>query len=372
VFTVLNIVLPISGLLYSQKKHQGGKPMIIIMEPVATEEQIQKVAGKLQSLGFKIVFNRGDVMTVLAAIGDKRLIDPTALASMEGVREVKIIQEPYKLSGRESKADDTVIDLGRGVKIGGNNPAVVMAGPCSVEKDIDGLLKIAQGAKEAGAQVLRGGAFKPRTSPYDFQGMEEEGLKYLAEARAKTGLLIATEIMDTPEIDLVAEYADILQVGARNMQNYKLLKALGRINKPIILKRGPAASIREFLLAAEYILYGGNPNVILCERGIKGLDSDYTRNILDIASIPVIKKYSHLPIIVDPSHATGKRYLIEPASKAAIAAGANGLMVEVHHDPDNAWSDGAQSLTIDQFNALMKQLRELEKVLAQVSSIGIS
>ncbi|OGI04256.1 MAG: 3-deoxy-7-phosphoheptulonate synthase [Candidatus Melainabacteria bacterium GWF2_37_15] len=335
--------------------------MIIVMEPQANETQIQNVAKKLESLGFKIVFNRGEVMTVLAAIGDKRLIEPASLASMEGVREVKLIQEPYKLVGRESKMEDSVIDLGHGVKIGGNQPPVIMAGPCSVEKGIDGLLQVAYGAKEAGAQVLRGGAFKPRTSPYDFQGLEEEGLKYLAEAREKTGLLIATEVMDTPEIGLVAEYADILQIGARNMQNYKLLKALGKVNKPIILKRGPAASIREFLLAAEYIIYAGNPNVILCERGVKGLDSHYTRNIFDIAAIPVIKKYSHLPVIADPSHATGRRFLIEPMSKAAIAAGAHGLMIEVHHDPDNASSDGAQSLTIDQFKALMSQLKLLCK-----------
>lgn len=344
--------------------------MIIVMEPSASEDQIQKVAKKLENQGFKIVFNRGDVMTVLAAIGDKRLVEPASLASMEGVKEVKLIQEPFKLSGREGKAEDTVIDLGHGVKIGGKNPLVVIAGPCSVEKDIEGLLKVAFAAKEAGAHILRGGAFKPRTSPYDFQGMEEAGLKYLAEAREKTGLLVATEVMDTPEIDLVAKYADILQVGARNMQNYKMLKALGKVNKPIILKRGPAASIREFILASEYILYAGNPNVILCERGIKGLDSHYTRNILDISSIPVIKKHSHLPIIVDPSHATGRRYLIEPMSKAALAAGAHGLMIEVHHDPDNAYSDGAQSLTIDQFKVLMSHLKELEKVLSQLSYSG--
>ncbi len=345
--------------------------MIIVMEPAADEEQIQKVAQKLKSHNFKIVFNRGEVMTVLAAIGDKRLVDPASLASMEGVREVKLIQEPFKLSGRESKADDTVIDLGNGVLIGGKNPSVVMAGPCSVERDIEGLLKVAYTAKDAGAQVLRGGAFKPRTSPYDFQGMEEEGLKYLAEARKQTGLLIATEIMDTPEIDLVASYADILQVGARNMQNYKLLKALGRTNKPVILKRGPAASIREFLLAAEYVIYAGNPNVILCERGVKGFDSHYTRNILDIASIPVIKKYSHLPVIVDPSHATGRRYLIEPMSKSALAAGADGLMIEVHHDPENASSDGAQSLTTDQFKSLMFKLNKLGKLLNDLSESDV-
>lgn len=341
--------------------------MIIVMEPTASEDQIQKVAKKLESLDFKIVFNRGEVMTVLAAIGDKRLVDPASLASMEGVREIKLIQEPFKLSGRESKAEDTVIELGNGVKIGGKTPPVVIAGPCSVEKDFDGLLKVANAAKEAGAQVLRGGAFKPRTSPYDFQGLEEEGLKYLAEARERTGLLVATEVMDTPEIALVAGYADILQVGARNMQNYKLLKALGKVNKPVILKRGPAASIREFLLAAEYIMYAGNPDVILCERGVKGLDSHYTRNILDIASIPVIKKYSHLPIIVDPSHATGRRYLIEPMSKASMAAGAHGLMIEVHHDPENASSDGAQSLNTEQFKLLMNHLNELGKLLGKLS-----
>jgi len=333
------------------------------MEPGANEDQIQKVAKKLESLDFKIVFNRGEIMTVLAAIGDKRLIDPASLASMDGVREVKLIQEPFKLSGRESKSEDTVIDLGNGVKIGGKNSPVVMAGPCSVEKEIDGLLEVAYAAKDSGAQVLRGGAFKPRTSPYDFQGMEEIGLKYLAEAREKTGLLIATEVMDTPDIDLISEYADILQVGTRNMHNYKLLKALGKTNKPVILKRGLASSIREFLLAAEYIMYGGNPNVILCERGVKGLDSHYTRNILDLAAIPVIKKYSHLPVIVDPSHATGRRYLIEPMSKAALASGAHGLMIEVHHDPDNAYSDGAQSLNPAQFKSLMKQIKALEGIL---------
>ncbi|HSA06469.1 MAG TPA: 3-deoxy-7-phosphoheptulonate synthase [Candidatus Gastranaerophilales bacterium] len=337
--------------------------MIIVMEPGANEDQIQKVAKKLESLDFKIVFNRGEIMTVLAAIGDKRLIDPASLASMDGVREVKLIQEPFKLSGRESKSEDTVIDLGNGVKIGGKNSPVVMAGPCSVEKEIDGLLEVAYAAKDSGAQVLRGGAFKPRTSPYDFQGMEEIGLKYLAEAREKTGLLIATEVMDTPDIDLISEYADILQVGTRNMHNYKLLKALGKTNKPVILKRGLASSIREFLLAAEYIMYGGNPNVILCERGVKGLDSHYTRNILDLAAIPVIKKYSHLPVIVDPSHATGRRYLIEPMSKAALASGAHGLMIEVHHDPDNAYSDGAQSLNPAQFKSLMKQIKALEGIL---------
>ena len=337
--------------------------MIIVMEPSATEEDIQRVVKKMEKLEFKIILNRGDVMTVVAAIGDKKLIDPASLASMEGVREVKLIQEPFKLASRESQRTDTVIDLGFGVKIGGNNPPVIMAGPCSVEENQEGLLKTAHSIKAAGAKVLRGGAFKPRTSPYDFQGLEELGLKYLAEARDKTGLLVATEVMDSQDVDLVADYADIVQIGARNMQNFKLLKAVGKINKPVILKRGPAATVREFLLAAEHIMYHGNPNVILCERGIMGVDNHFTRNTLDLVSVPVIKKYSHLPIIVDPSHGTGRRYLIAPASKAALVIGAHGLMTEVHHDPDNAYSDGAQSLTLEQFDALMKDIKALEAAL---------
>ena len=210
-----------------------------------------------------------------------------------------------------------------------------------------------------GCQFLRGGAFKPITSPYDFQGLAEKVLEYLAQARKETGLLVVTEIMDTMDIPLVSKYADILQVGARNMQNFKMLKALGKIDKPVMIKRGAAATIREFLLAAEYVVYNGNPNVILCERGIKGIDNDYTRNTLDIAAVPIIRKYSHLPIIVDPSHGTGKRYLIEPMGKAALIAGAHGLMIEVHHDPDHASSDGAQSLSIEQFREVSKKLNKL-------------
>lgn len=337
--------------------------MIIIMEPNATEEQINHVAEHLKSLDFKININYGDVLTVIAAIGDKRLVQPHSITSFEGVREVKLIQDPFKLASRESQREDTVIEFSNGLKIGGKNKPVIIAGPCSVEENIDGLLEVAFAAKEMGAKVLRGGAFKPRTSPYDFQGLEERGLQYLAQAREKTGLLVATEVMDTLDLPLVCDYADIIQVGARNMQNFKLLKAIGKCNKPVILKRGPAAGIKEFLLAAEHIMYNGNPNVILCERGIKGFDSGYTRNVLDLAAVGVIKKYSHLPIIVDPSHATGKRYLIEPMSKAAIVAGADGIMMEVHNNPDKAYSDGAQSLTIPQFKKLMKHLSKLIEVL---------
>jgi 3-deoxy-7-phosphoheptulonate synthase len=333
--------------------------MIIVMEPGASEEQIHRVVAKMEENGFRIILNRGDIMTVIAAIGDKKLIQPQSIASFEGVREVKLISEPYKLASRESKKDDTIIEFENGVKVGGLEKPVIMAGPCSVEDDLEGLLKVARAVKETGCEILRGGAFKPRTSPYDFQGLEETGLKYLAQAREETGLLIITEVVDSQDVDLVAKYADILQIGARNMQNFKLLKAVGKCNKPVMLKRGPAATIREFLLAAEHIMHAGNTNVILCERGIKGIDSTYTRNTLDIAAVPIIKKYSHLPVIADPSHGTGRRYLIEPMSKAALVAGAHGLMIEVHHDPDKAYSDGAQSLNIDQFKEMMEEMNML-------------
>lgn len=333
--------------------------MIIIMEPSASAEQIQTVVKALENKGFKTVLNHGDVMTVIAAIGDKRLINPHAFQSYEGVRKVKLIQEPYKLASREGKSEDTVIEFSNGVRIGGNERPVLMVGPCSVEKDLDGLLRVAEAAKEMGCQFLRGGAFKPRTSPYDFQGLEEKALEYLAIAREKTGLLVVTELMDTADIDLVCNYADVIQIGARNMQNFKLLKAVGKCNKPVILKRGSAATIREFLLAAEHIMYNGNDKVILCERGIKGVDSEATRNTLDVAAVPVIKKYSHLPVIIDPSHGTGRRYLIEPMAKAGLIVGANGVMMEVHHDPENASSDGAQSLSIPMFYDVAKRLNKL-------------
>ena len=333
--------------------------MIVVMEPKATEEQINRVVDYIQSKGLRVNINRGEHLTVVAVLGDKAKLSQSSINSIDGVHEVKIIQEPYKLVSRSTKEEDTVITFKNGVKIGGLERPVIMAGPCSVEKDFEGLLKVAQAAKEMGCQFLRGGAFKPRTSPYDFQGLEEKGLQYLAQAREKTGLLVVTEIMDTMDIPLVCKYADVLQVGARNMQNFKMLKALGKIDKPVMIKRGAAATMREFLLAAEYVVYNGNPNVILCERGIKGIDNDYTRNTLDIAAVPIIRKYSHLPIIVDPSHGTGKRYLIEPMGKAALIAGAHGLMIEVHHDPDHASSDGAQSLSIEQFKDVAKRLNKL-------------
>lgn len=337
--------------------------MIIVMEPGAPEEQIQDVVSRLENYGFRIVLNRGDLMTVVAAIGDKRLVQTESIVSMPGVRQILPIREPYKLVSKESQTTNSIIDVGNNVKIGEGQPLVIMAGPCSVEDNLEGLLKVAHAIKKTGAQILRGGAFKPRTSPYDFQGLEETGLKYLAKAREETGLLVVTEVMDSIDVQLVADYADILQIGARNMQNFKLLKTVGKTDKPVLLKRGGAATIKEFLLAAEHIMYQGNSRVILCERGIKGIDSDYTRNTIDLASIPVIKKHSHLPIIVDPSHATGKRYLIKPMSKAAIASGADGLMIEVHHEPDKAYSDGAQSLDIKAFNDLMNEINRIKDIL---------
>ena len=333
--------------------------MIIIMEPGTSEDNIQRVVKTLEKHEFRVVLNRGDIMTVIAAIGDKRLFDPHALGSLEGVREVKIIQEPYKLASREGQQEDTVIKFDNGVKVGGLERPVVIAGPCSVEADYQGLLDTAYAAKEMGCQFLRGGAFKPRTSPYDFQGLEEKALIYLARAKEKTGLLVVSELMDAADMHLFESYVDVIQIGARNMQNFALLKAVGKSNKPVLLKRGGAATIREFLLAAEYIMCNGNKNVILCERGIKSFDQSFTRNVLDISAIPVIKKLSHLPIIVDPSHATGRRYLIEPMSKAALIAGAHGIMMEIHHDPDNASSDGAQSLSIPQFMEVAKRLNKL-------------
>ncbi len=339
--------------------------MIIVMEPKATEEQIQAVVHYLESHDFRAVLNRGDIMTVIAAIGDRKLFQPQAVASYEGVREVKLISEPYKLASREGQSEDTVIEFHNGVKLGGKNRPQTMVGPCCVEKELDGLLRVADVAKECGCNFLRGGAFKPRTSPYDFQGYEEQGLKYLKIAAEKTEMLVVTEVMDTLDLPLICEYADILQIGARNMQNFKLLKAAGQTGKPIMLKNGPAATIREFLLAAEHILATGNPKVILCERGVKGFDNTYTRNTLDVAAIPVIKKYSHLPIIIDPSHGTGRRYLVEPLAKAGLVVGANGVMMEVHHDPDRASSDGAQSLTIEQFKQTMKHLNHLMDIMAE-------
>lgn len=346
--------------------------MIIIMEPNATAENIQAVTNLLNEHGFKVIVHEGDVHTVIDALGDKTTLSPTRIDAMDGVKKIKLIREPFRLASRDRKSEDTVIEFDNGVKIGGANRPVSIVGPCSVEDDYDGLLKVAVAAKELGCQFLRGGAFKPRTSPYEFDGLGEKALKLLAKAKAETGLLIVTELMDSADLELVCDYADVIQIGARNMQNFKLLKAVGRCNKPIILKRGPASTIREFLLAAEHIMYNGNEKVILCERGLKSFDSAFTRNLLDISAIPVIKKYSHLPIIVDPSHGTGQRYLIEPMAKAGLVVGADGVMVEVHHNPAQALSDGKQSLSIPQFKEVFTKLNNLIDTLHLEKSLAIS
>jgi len=333
--------------------------MVVVMEPTATENQIRNVIDKLNQLGFDVHRSTGTSRTVLGAIGDKRGIDVRDLEVLDGVREVIRITEPYKLAGKIFKSENTVVDI-HGVEIGGND-IVVMAGPCSVESK-DQIYEIAKIVKEAGAKILRGGAFKPRTSPYSFQGLGEEGLKYMREAADKYELLIVTEVMDSNQIELVARYADILQIGARNMQNYNMLKEVGKVSVPVLLKRGMASTIEELIMSAEYIMLGGNHQVILCERGIRSFET-YTRFTMDISAIPVVKKLSHLPIIADPSHGTGRRDKVIPMARAAIAAGADGILVEVHNNPDAALSDGAQSLYPDQFFKLMEELKVIVNAL---------
>ena len=332
--------------------------MIIVMEPSASKENIKRVVDVLTEHEFRVIVNQGEIHTVIDAFGDKTSITPGRISALEGVKEVKIIREPFRLASRDRKPEDTVIEFENGVKIGGANKPVMIVGPCSVESEYEGLQKVAFAAKELGCEFLRGGAFKPRTSPYDFQGYEEKALKFLKRASEETGLLTVT-VMDSADLDMICDYVDVVQIGARNMQNFKLLKSVGKCNKPVILKRGLASTIREFLLAAEHIMYNGNERVILCERGIRSFDSTFTRNVMDIASIPVIKKYSHLPVIADPSHGTGQRYLIEPMTKAGLIVGADGIMIEVHHDPENALSDGKQSLPIPMFKEMMGRVNSM-------------
>lgn len=328
--------------------------MVVVMQEGASEDKIQRVIDRLVSFGFDVHRSTGASHTVIGAIGVHPEFDTRDIELLEGVREVLRITQPYKLASRAFRPEGSVIDVGRGVKFGGPE-VIVAAGPCAVES-ADQIARVAEGVARLGARVLRGGAFKPRTSPYSFQGMGEEGLKLLRKSADKCGLLVVSEIMDPSQMELVTRYVDILQVGARNMQNYHLLRALGEIRKPVLLKRGMSATIEEFLLSAEYIMSGGNYNVILCERGIRTFETS-TRNTLDIAAIPVIKKLSHLPIIADPSHGTGRRDKVAPMARAAVAAGADGLIIEVHHDPEHALSDGAQSLYPEQFAQLMAELR---------------
>jgi 3-deoxy-7-phosphoheptulonate synthase len=340
--------------------------MIVVMKPGATKEQIEHVFARVQELGYQVHPIYGEQRTVVACVGDERGKSRLqALEMVDGVENVVPILKPYKLASTEWKKERTAItvrsQVGGGTSVTfGNSHFAVMAGPCSVETR-EQILECAERVKRAGAKVLRGGAFKPRSSPYSFQGLEEEGLKLLAEARDKTGLLIITEVITPTDVALVAEYADILQIGARNMQNFALLKEVGKAHKPVMLKRGMANTLKDLLLSAEYIMSQGNYDVILCERGIRTFE-DYTRNTCDLSAVPALHELSHLPVVVDPSHGTGVRSLVTPMAKAAVAVGADGLIIEVHPNPEDAYSDGAQSLQPAEFDALMDWVKKLVKL----------
>ncbi|MBI3474261.1 MAG: 3-deoxy-7-phosphoheptulonate synthase [Acidobacteria bacterium] len=343
--------------------------MLIVMRAQATEEQVRAVCEKVESLGYRAHSMPGAQRTAIGITGNKSEVDSGTLEEMPGVQEVIRVSKPYKLVSRDVKPDNTVIKFpGSPVTIGGVDLAI-MAGPCGIESR-EQAFAIAERVALAGAQFFRGGAYKPRTSPYSFQGMGEAGLKIMAEIRDRFGLLIVTEAVDYESLDLVDKYADMIQIGARNMQNFSLLKRAGRARKPVLLKRGIAATLEEFLMAAEYIMSEGNYNVVLCERGVRTF-ADHTRNTLDLSVVPAVQRLSHLPIVVDPSHGTGKRNKVTPLSRAAVAVGADGLIIEVHHDPDRALSDGMQSLYPDQFDALMVQVRQIAAVLGRsVAEVG--
>jgi 3-deoxy-7-phosphoheptulonate synthase len=328
--------------------------MIVAMQETATEEQIQHVIERLINMGFEVHRSTGARQTVLGAVGARREFDIRDIEVLPGVGEAHRVSSPYKLVARSFRPEGTVVKLKNGVRIG-DDEVVIMAGPCSVESR-DQIFAVAESVSRSGAKLLRGGAFKPRTSPYSFQGLGEEALKLLRESADKFGMLVVTEVMEISQIELMLPHVDILQVGARNMQNFNLLRELGKVRKPVLLKRGIAATIEELLLSAEYLMAGGNYDVILCERGIRTFET-YTRNTLDISAIPIVKKLSHLPMVADPSHGTGRRDKVAPMARAAIAAGADGLLIEVHNDPDKALSDGAQSLYPEQFAQLMGELR---------------
>jgi 3-deoxy-7-phosphoheptulonate synthase len=328
--------------------------MIVAMQESATEDQIQQVIDHLVRMGFEVHRSTGARQTVLGAVGSKTDVDIRLLELLSGVQEVHRISSPYKLAGRTFRPEGTVVKFPNGLEIGGKE-VIVMAGPCSIESR-EQISLIAKQVAEAGARVLRGGAFKPRSSPYSFQGMGEDGLKLMREAADRHGLLVISEVMEISQIPLMQPYVDIFQVGARNMQNFNLLRELGKVRIPVLLKRGIAATLEELLLSAEYIMAGGNYEVILCERGIRTFET-YTRNTMDISAIPIIHKLSHLPMTADPSHGTGRRDKVSPMARASVAAGADALLIEVHCDPDKALSDGAQSLFPEQFQKLMEELR---------------
>jgi 3-deoxy-7-phosphoheptulonate synthase len=337
--------------------------MLVVMEEGATERQIQQVIDRLVGMGFTVHRSTGVMHTILGGVGPMDSFDPADFEAMEGVKECHRIVSPYKLASRHFRPQGTTVKIGD-IEIGGT-AAVIMAGPCSVENR-DQIEASAEIAARSGARILRGGAFKPRSSPYSFQGLGSEGLKMMREAADRYGLLMVSEVMDPTQIPLMCQYADILQVGARNMQNFTLLREVGRVKKPVLLKRGIAATIEELLLAAEYVLSAGNYDVILCERGIRTFET-YTRNTMDVSAIPIVKKLSHLPIIGDPSHGTGRRDMVLPLARAAIAAGADGLIVEVHPDPDHALSDGAQTLTPVQFQEMMQQVRAVAAAVGRTA-----
>lgn len=334
--------------------------MIVVMKHGCTPEQVEHVVRLVREHGLKDLVIVGTDRTVIAAIGDKRMLDLSAIENAPMVERLVPILAPYKAASREVKRESSIIRIADGIEVGGPRICII-AGPCSVENEAQ-LLTIARAVKRAGAQALRGGAFKPRTNPYEFQGLGEEGLKLLAAARAETGLAVVTEVMSIDQVDLVAEYADVLQIGTRNMHNFNLLMAAGATRKPVMLKRGWSATLNEFLLAAEYIMSAGNTNVILCERGIRTHET-YVRNTLPLAVIPAVKRESHLPIVVDPSQGTGHAYMVPAMCRAAVAAGADGLLIEVHHDPEHALTDGAQSITPQTFETMMVQLRRLAPTL---------
>ena len=340
--------------------------MIVVMAPGTAQPDLDNIRVRIEDRGLRAQINTGAERTVIGVMGSIPPDFKDEMELMNGVDEVIIISKPYKLASKEFHPDDTIIKVGDAV-IGGPKP-VIMAGPCSVE-DEEQMVSTAKAVKAAGASVLRGGAFKPRTSPYSFRGMGEDGLKLLQLAKQETGLPIITEVMATADVETVAKYADILQIGARNMQNYNLLDEVGLIGKPVMVKRGLAASYEEWLLAAEYVMAGGNEQVILCERGVRGFET-FTRFTLDVAAVPVIKRLSHLPIVADPSHSTGKWYLVTPVALASVAAGAHGLLVEVHPNPDQAKCDGPQSLTFENFDILMEQVNAIASVRKQTVTTG--
>ena len=335
--------------------------MIIVLKPEATPQDIEHLVDRLRSLGLKSQITKGEERTIVGVIGDERILEGQPLSVFPGVESVTPILAPWKLVSREFQPHDSVVDVG-GVKVGGQKVAV-MAGPCAVEK-LEITVEIAKEVASAGASILRGGAYKPRTSPYSFQGLGQEGLSFLTEARKQTGLPVVSEILDARDLGYFLEHADVIQIGARNMQNFELLKEVGAYDKPVLLKRGLSATIKEFLLSAEYIMSRGNRNVMLCERGIRTFESQY-RNTLDLAAVPTLKEMSHLPVIVDPSHATGNWKLVAPMAKAAIAAGADGLLIEVHSSPECALCDGEESLKPSRFTTLMDDLKKVAQAIGR-------